>query len=66
MVRDEDNLVLSDTYHSEGEGNNGVTPCAHNATRSETGGIIGQVASIGAGQTHKDGEGENVFHFESI
>ena len=66
MVRDEDNLVLNNTYHREGEGNDGVTSCAHNAAGSKTSGVIGQVASIGASQTHKDGEGENVFHFESI
>ena len=66
MVRDEDDFVLNNTYHREGEGNDGVTPCAHNAAGSKTGGIIGQVAGIRCSQTQKDGERENVFHFESI
>ena len=40
-----------------GEGDDGVTVGARDATRSETGSVISQVASIGRSQAGKEGDG---------
>lgn len=65
-LRNDDNLVRKHRYHREREGNDGVTRRVSNAAGSKPGGIIGQIAPIGACQTRKDGEGENILHYESI
>ncbi len=61
-----ENLVRTCTYHSAGEGDDGFTAGARDAAGSEAGGIIGQVTDIGGSQANKDGDGENILHFEIV
>ncbi len=53
-------------YHGEGEGDDGITIGAREAAGTDAGAVIGKVTGVGRSQSGKDGEGENVFHFENI